>query len=105
MKNEGIFVGRDMSYLFSFYVLCTYSAVNQYEQRKLKLKHFVHKVNSSYSNYNTANTPAMLNLQNWDHSFSTYAKFSEKQTFLTYVCVSRVRSVRFSEYFAHVLNK
>ena len=44
MKNEGIFVGRDMSYLFSFYVLCTYSAVNQYEQRKLKLKHFVHKV-------------------------------------------------------------
>ena len=41
MKNEGIFVGRDM---FSFYVLCTYSAVNQYEQRKLKLKHFVHKV-------------------------------------------------------------
>ena len=45
-----------------------------------------------------------------DHSFSTYAKFSEKLTFLspdshTYVCGSGGKNVSFSENFAYVLNK
>ena len=36
----------------------------------------------------------------WDHPFSTYAKFSEKLTFL----IPWVRNVSFSENFAYVLN-
>ena len=43
-------------------------------------------------------------------SFSTFAKFSEKLTFLipythTYVCVSGVRNISFSENFANVLKE
>ena len=43
------------------------------------------------------------------HRFSTYAKFSEKLTFLTpethtYVCVSGVRNISFSENLAYLVN-
>ena len=47
----------------------------------------------------------------WDHLLITYAKFSEKLTFLTYplihvrVHIRRVRNVSFSENFAYVLNE
>ena len=45
----------------------------------------------------------------WDHSFSTYAKFSEKQTFFTqwyaHVRVQGVKNVSSSENFAYVLNE
>ena len=42
----------------------------------------------------------------WDHSFSTFAKFSEKLTFLTHCyAYQRVRNVRFSEYFGNVVYK
>ena len=44
-----------------------------------------------------------------DHSFSTYAKFSEKQIFFTqwyaHVRVRGVKNVSFSENFAYVLNE
>ena len=43
------------------------------------------------------------------HSFSTFAKFSEKSTFLilryAHVRVLGVRNLSFSENFAYVLNK
>ena len=45
----------------------------------------------------------------WDHSLSTYAKFSEKQTFFTqwyaHVRVQGVKNVSSSENFAYVLNE
>ena len=62
--------------------------------------------------YTAPKGPGLL----WDHPFSTYAKLSEKLTFLTswyahvctcartYVCVSGVRNVSFSESFAYLLN-
>ena len=44
----------------------------------------------------------------WEHPFRTYAKFSEKLTFLSpfvaYLCVSGARNVSFSESFVYVLN-
>ena len=45
-----------------------------------------------------------------DHSFRTYAKVSEKSTFLapdthTYVCVSGGKKCYFSENFVYVLNE
>ena len=45
----------------------------------------------------------------WSHPLITYAKLSEKLTFLirdmhTYVCVSGGRNISFSENFADVLN-
>ena len=40
-----------------------------------------------------------------DHTLSTYAKFPEKLTFFTYVCVSRGKKCYFSENFAYVLNE
>ena len=49
---------------------------------------------------------------NWDHSFSTFAKFSEKLIVLTpwYIrtrtcAYQRVRNISFSENFAYVLNE
>ena len=46
----------------------------------------------------------------WDHSFSGYAKFSEKLTFLPpethmYLCVSGGKKVSFSENFTYVLKE
>ena len=55
------------------------------------------------------NTRSKLTIR--DHSFSTYAEFSEKLTFLTplirtrILCVSGVRNVGFSKNFAYVLNE
>ena len=40
----------------------------------------------------------------WNHSFSTYAKFSEKLLFLT-ISYQGVGNPSFSENFAHVLNE
>ena len=40
----------------------------------------------------------------WGHPYSTYAKFSEKITFLTPCAYQGVRNANFSENFAYVLN-
>ena len=60
------------------------------------------------------NAPLVVhdNIGNRDHSFSTYAKISEKLTFPTHTlihtltCASQgVRNVSFSEKFAHVIHE